>query len=516
MQKVATALEMQAADRTAIEQFKIPGLVLMENAGRSVVDLMFTRIPDLADKKVAVLAGKGNNGGDGFVIARHLHQAGVSVRVLLAGKIGDLKGDARTNADIAVAIGIPVAEMNERNLNSQNHSLRHSHILVDALFGTGLSKPAGGLYAKLIQKINSARKYVVAVDFPSGIDADSGQINGPCVQADLTAALALFKRSHLLYPAAEVMGEIVQFDIGIPRRAVEEQNITVELVEETDIASLLPKRKRNTHKGTYGHGLVIGGSRGKGGAAGLTALAALRAGAGLVTLAIPESCNAALEFHPLEAMTLPLPETPSGSVAPEAVDLCLSHLKNKSALAIGPGLSTHKGALAFLEALLPQIACPVVIDADGLNGLAKLPGVLDRIQTEAVLTPHPKEMARLINTTTKTVQSRRIDTAREFAQTHGVTVLLKGAPTLVALADGRIRINPTGNPGMATGGTGDVLTGMIAGFLAQGLSGPDAAIAGAYLHGLAGDRVAAEMSETSLIAGDLLKALPQTLQQVQS
>ncbi|WP_042252413.1 NAD(P)H-hydrate epimerase, partial [Nitrospina gracilis] len=305
MQKVATALEMQAADRTAIERFKIPGLILMENAGRNVVDLMFTRIPDLADKKVAVLAGKGNNGGDGFVIARHLHQSGVGVRVLLAGKVGDLKGDARTNADIAIAIGIPVAEMNERNLNSQNHSLRHSHILVDALFGTGLSKPAGGLYAKLIQKINAAKKYVVAVDFPSGIDADSGQVNGPCVQANLTAALALFKRSHLLYPAAEMMGEIVQFDIGIPRQAVEEQNITVELVEETDIASLLPKRRRNTHKGTYGHALVIGGSRGKGGAAGLTSLAALRAGAGLVTLAIPESCNAALEFHPLEAMTLP-------------------------------------------------------------------------------------------------------------------------------------------------------------------------------------------------------------------
>lgn len=189
---------MQAADKTAIEQYKIPGLVLMENAGRSVVDLMFTRIPDLADKKVAVLAGKGNNGGDGFVIARHLHQAGVGVRVLLAGKVADLKGDARTNADIAVTIGIPVAEINERNLNSQNHSLRHSHILVDALFGTGLSKPAGGLYAKLIQKINAAKKYVVAVDFPSGIDADSGLINGPCVQANLTAALALFKRSHLM------------------------------------------------------------------------------------------------------------------------------------------------------------------------------------------------------------------------------------------------------------------------------------------------------------------------------
>lgn len=506
---------MQAADKTAIEQYKIPGLVLMENAGRSVVDLMFTRIPDLADKKVAVLAGKGNNGGDGFVIARHLHQAGVGVRVLLAGKVADLKGDARTNADIAVTIGIPVAEINERNLNSQNHSLRHSHILVDALFGTGLSKPAGGLYAKLIQKINAAKKYVVAVDFPSGIDADSGLINGPCVQANLTAALALFKRSHLMYPAAETMGEIVQIDIGIPRQAVEAQNIGVELVEEADIAALLPKRKRNTHKGTYGHALVIGGSRGKGGAAGLTALAALRAGAGLVTLAIPESCNAALEFHPLEAMTLPLPETPSGSVAPEAVDLCLSNLKNKSTLAIGPGLSTHKGALALLEALLPQVTCPVVIDADGLNGLAKLPGLLNRIQSEVVLTPHPKEMARLISGTTKDVQARRLDTAREFAQTHGVTVLLKGAPTLVALADGRIRLNPTGNPGMATGGTGDVLTGMIAGFLAQGLSGPDAAVTGAYLHGLAGDRVAAEMSETSLIAGDLLKALPQTLQQVQ-
>lgn len=505
---------MQAADRTAIEQFKIPGLILMENAGRSVVDLMFTRIPGLTDKKITVLAGKGNNGGDGFVIARHLHQAGVTVHVLLAGKVADLKGDARTQADIAVALGIPVAELNERNLNAQNHSLRHSHILVDALFGTGLSKPATGLYAKLIQKINTAKKYVVAVDLPSGIDADSGQILGPCVKADLTAALALFKRSHLIHPAAECMGEVVKLDIGIPAQAVEAQNIPVTLVEGSDITALLPKRKPNTHKGNYGHTLVIGGSRGKAGAAGLTALAALRAGAGLVTLAIPASCNAALELHPLEAMTLPLPETPAGTIASDAADLCLKNLKNKSALAIGPGLTTHKGVQDFLETLLPEVTCPVVIDADGLNSLAKIPGLLAKMKAEVVLTPHPKEMARLINSTTKAVQARRIETAQEFAQAHGVTVLLKGAPTLVALADGRVRLNPTGNPGMATGGTGDVLTGMIAGFLAQGLSSSDAAIAGAYLHGLTGDRVADELSETSLIAGDLLRALPETLKQI--
>lgn len=505
---------MQAVDRTAIDHYKIPGLLLMENAGRGIVDLMFTRIPELASKKVTVLAGKGNNGGDGFVIARHLHQAGVPVQVLLAGRRADIKNDARVNAEIAVQLGIPVAELTERNLNSQNHSLRHSHILVDALFGTGLSKPAGGLYAKIIQKINAAKKFVVAVDIPSGLDSDSGQVTGPCVQADLTAALALFKRSHLLYPAAECMGEVVRVEIGIPQDAVQAQAIPIGLVEEADIRALFPRRKRNSHKGTYGHVLVIGGSKGKGGAVGMTGLAALRVGAGLATLAVPESCNAALEFHPLETMSVPLPETATGAIAADAVDVCLELLKDKSALAVGPGITTQKSVLHFLETLLPQTRCPVVIDADGLNNLAKLPGLLARMNTDVVLTPHPKEMARLTGTTTQAVLENRIETARSFARGHAVTLVLKGSHTVTALPDGRAFINPTGNPGMATGGTGDVLTGMIAGLLAQGFNAADAAMAGVYLHGLAGDVYAEAESETSLIAGDLLRTLPETLKRI--
>lgn len=505
---------MQAIDQAAIRKLGIPGLVLMENAGRGVVQLMHRHLPDLANQKVTVVAGKGNNGGDGFVIARHLFNQGISVQVLLAGKRSQLKDDARTNANIAFKLGIPIAELTEKNLNAQNHSLRHTHVIVDALFGTGLTRPASGLYAKLIQKINSAHKFVVAVDIPSGWGSDSGKEIGPCVSANLTAALAFFKRSHLLFPAAEHMGDQYCVEIGIPHAATDKQNLLVELLEDEDIRALFPKRDSNSHKGTYGHTLVVGGSKGKGGAAGLAALAALRIGSGLVTLAVPESCNAALEFCPLETMTLALPETKSGSISIKAVDPLMKHLKGKNALALGPGLSTDSSTLDFLEAFLPQVTCPVVLDADGLNGLAERPKLLKQMKKDWVLTPHPKEMSRLTGLSTQEIIENRIDCALELAKKYKITLLLKGARTIIASSDGTAAINPTGNPGMATGGSGDVLTGMIAGLLSQGLSPRNATCAGAYLHGLAGDIYAEGNSQTSLIAGDLFRTLPEALKHI--
>jgi len=516
VQKVVTANEMQAIDRSAIEEFGIPGLVLMENAGLAAASLIHENIPDILDQKVVVVCGKGNNGGDGFVIARHLFIDGVHVDILLLGKRQKLKSDARVNADIAFKMGIPIHEITEKNLHDQSHLLRHCHIIVDALFGTGLSKPAKGLYEKVIKKINAAKKYVVAVDIPSGVDSDSGHLIGPHIKADITAGLALLKRSHLLFPAAESMGEVQMLDISIPPQAIEKQDIPVAWLELEDIQSLIPKRPTNTHKGDYGHTLVVAGSRGKGGAAGLTGLAALRAGSGLVTLAVPESCHQALEFNPLETMTMALPETKSGCISTKAIDTILKGLKGKNALAIGPGLSTDKETVQLLEALLPQVECPLVIDADGINALGKSGKLLDQIQAETVLTPHPKEMSRLSGWNVQDILSHRIERASEFAQEHNVTLLLKGARTLTAFADGTILINPTGNPGMATAGSGDVLTGLIAGLISQGLSVPSASAAGAFIHGMAGDIYAETHHEVPLIASDLLDKVPEAIKRILS
>jgi ADP-dependent NAD(P)H-hydrate dehydratase / NAD(P)H-hydrate epimerase len=505
---------MQAIDRSAIEEYGIPGLVLMENAGLAAASLIHENIPDLLEKKVVIVCGKGNNGGDGFVIARHLSIDGVQVDILLLGKRQQLKSDARTNADIAFKMGIPIHEVTDKNFSTQNHLFRHCHIIVDALFGTGLSKPAGGLYEKVIKKINASKKYVVAVDIPSGVDSDSGHLIGPHIKASVTAALALLKRSHLLFPAAESMGEVQILDISIPHEAVEKQDIPVAWLELEDVQSMIPNRPTNTHKGDYGHTLVVAGSRGKGGAAGLTGLAALRAGAGLVTLAVPESCHQALEFNPLETMAVSLPETKSGCLSTKAIDAILNSLKGKNALAIGPGLSTDKETVQLLAALLPQVECPLVIDADGINALGKSGTLLGQIQVNTVLTPHPKEMSRLSGWSVQDILNHRIERAGEFAQEHEVTLLLKGARTLLAFADGTVFINPTGNPGMATAGSGDVLTGLIAGLVSQGLSVPSATAAGAFIHGMAGDLYAETHHEVPLIASDLLDTIPEAIKRI--
>lgn len=514
MQKIATAKEMQAIDQRAIQEYGIPGIVLMENAGLGVVKLLVEKFSDLARKKVLVICGKGNNGGDGFVIARHLFNRGVEVEVVLLGKRSQLKQDAKTNADAAFQIGVPIKEVDENNLDRCLHTLRHCHIIIDAIFGTGLDSPVTGWLERVIEKINKAEKFVIGVDIASGLESDSGKIIGPHIHTDLTVALGLMKRSHLLYPATEAMGEVRVVNISMPQKAVEEQNITVNLLEEEDIRSLFKKREPNTHKGDYGHTLVIGGSRGKGGAAGLAAMAALRMGAGLVTLAVPQGCYHSLEFNPLEVMTLSLPETKSGSIDVAAKDLILEHCRGKSAVALGPGITTEPETLQMMEAVLPGIECPMVIDADGLNCLAASKTLLSKLTPNTVLTPHPREMSRISGVDTQAIQEDRIGSALDFARKHRVVVVLKGARSVIAVPDGSVYINPTGNPGMATAGSGDVLTGVIAGLISQGFSSTSAAYAGTYIHGLAGDDYASENSETSLIAGDLLRTLPASLKRI--
>jgi hydroxyethylthiazole kinase-like uncharacterized protein yjeF len=517
LRKVLTSAQMRAIDRCTIEEYGIPGIVLMENAGRECVETLQRKFPDLASKKIVIFAGKGNNGGDGFVMARHLLSPGANVCFLLLGQITELKNEAKTNAEVAQKIGVEIHEVNPGNFQSFDHRLRHSDLVIDAIFGTGLSKPATGFYAEVFEKINSLKKFVVAVDIPSGVDSDSGCLIGPHVQADLTLTLALLKRSHATYPSAGVMGDIEVIDIGIPQKSIASQTLNVELVEPQDIAELFPKRSSHSHKGDYGHVLVIAGSKGKGGAAGLTALGALRSGCGLVTLALPDSCQRAVEFNPLEVMTVALPETNEGCLSSGAKDLLLEHLKGKSAVAVGPGISTNPETVKLLQELLPLVEIPLVIDADAVNCLAEFGGLKTLNNPDVILTPHPKEMSRISGLSTSEIQASRIESATRFAEENGCTLVLKGARTLIAFPDGSTVINPTGNPGMATAGSGDVLTGIIAGLIGQGLKTRSAVIAGVYLHGLAGDIYSHEKgSEISLVAGDLLENLPASLNRVLS
>jgi hydroxyethylthiazole kinase-like uncharacterized protein yjeF len=517
LQKIVTSAEMQAIDRCSIEEYGIPGMILMENAGRESVETLKRKFPELASQKIVIFAGRGNNGGDGFVMARHLLNMGGNVWVLLLGKITELKTDAKINAEIAQKIGVEINEINADNFQSFDHRLRHSDLVIDAIFGTGLSKPATGFYAEVFEKINSLQKFVVAVDIPSGVDSDSGCLIGPHVEANLTLALAQLKRSHATSPTAGVMGNIERIDIGIPQKAIASQSLKVEMVEPQDITSLFPKRSDHSHKGDYGHVLVVAGSKGKGGAAGLTALGALRAGCGLVTLALPESCQRAVEFNPLEVMTVALPETTNGTLSACAKDLLLEQLKGKSAMAMGPGISTDPETVQLLKEFLPSVKIPLVIDADAVNCLAQFGDLKSLKLHDAILTPHPKEMSRISGLSVAEIQANRIESASRFAKENELTLILKGARTLIAFPDGSVSVNPTGNPGMATAGSGDVLTGVIAGLIAQGLEPRSAAIAGVYLHGLAGDIYAHEKgSEISLVAGDLLNNLPKSLKRILS
>jgi hydroxyethylthiazole kinase-like uncharacterized protein yjeF len=517
LRPVVTAKQMQAIDRNAIEGFGIPGITLMENAGVGVVRELQECFPDLSQKKIFIFCGKGNNGGDGLVIARHLFNLGCKVRVLLAAKLSDLKGGAKTNANSARNIGVQIDELEPDKLNRHDHKLRHCDIIIDALFGTGLSKPAIGFTEKVIDKINQFEKnerFVVSVDINSGVDSDSGQLIGPHVKSDLTLALAHLKLSHILHPSRGVMQQVRLIDIGIPTKACEDQNIQVHQSEESDIESFFQKRDPNSHKGSYGHVLVLAGSRGKGGAAGLTALAVLRAGAGLCTLALPDSSQKAFEVHPMEVMTVPLPETANGTLSLKSKESLLELLEGKSVVAIGPGISTDPETVALIGELLPMIKCPLVLDADALNALSHHKNWLKELPPETVLTPHPKEMSRLTGVPTEEIQKNRIAATSKFSSEYSLSLVLKGSPSLIGLNNGSVVINPTGNAGMATGGSGDVLTGVIAGLIAQGLSGSQASIAGTYIHGQAGDHFAESESQTTLIAGDLLRCLPETLKRI--
>jgi ADP-dependent NAD(P)H-hydrate dehydratase / NAD(P)H-hydrate epimerase len=511
--QVATASEMRNIDQRTIEVYRVPGIVLMENAGLQLLHFMQTRLPGLERRHVTIVTGGGNNGGDGFVLARHLWHLGIKTHILLLVSGRHLRGDARKAYEMAQAYGVPmVACTTSQAWRRAVNALRDTDIVVDAMLGTGLNKPPTGLYAEAIETLNALQKPIVAVDIPSGLSADAGHLHGAYVQATYTVTFALPKRGLLLYPAAAAVGELHTVDIGVPSQAIEAEGIQVALLEKNDMRRMLPHRRPDAHKGSHGHLLVVAGSLGKSGAGILASQAALRAGAGLVTWALPTGLASAMASRLTEVMTLPVAESTTGGIAEAAIPVLCQFLQRASALVLGPGLGTDPATAACVHTLLRRTLVPVVIDADGLNCLVEHLDVLQDCSLPVILTPHPGEMARLLETDTTTVQAQRLEIACDFAQRYSVYVVLKGAYTVLYAPDGRRWINPTGNPAMATAGTGDVLAGVIGALLCQGLGPLQAAQCGIYLHGLAGDHVRDRLGYHGLIASDVLEELPYAIQ----
>ena len=505
--RILNAVQMREADRRTIEEIGIPSIVLMENAGRTVVAAMESAFSELLKYRIAIVCGHGNNGGDGFVVARTLLQRGLDINVLLLGQTADVVGDARANLDVLARLGQEIIEIGDLEAwNRHRPEVANVDLIVDAILGTGLNRPLRGLVATVVSGINNIGLPVVSLDLPTGLSADRAEPTGGCIKAKLTVTFDAPKVPLVLAPATSYVGDLVVADIGIPNEVIKTlDGPWLELITREYLRPLIPDRKAGAHKGDFGRVVVVAGSIGKTGAARLAGLGALRSGAGLVTIATPATCVRTVATVP-EYMTHPLTETSVGTVDASAVDDVLA--LNCDVLAVGPGLGLGTGPQEFVRTLVKQVTGSLVLDADALNAYADEPDALDgTLQSNFIITPHPGEMARLIGTTTDEVQRTRVDTARTFATEHKLHVVLKGAQTVIATPKGKVFVNSTGNPGMATGGTGDVLTGVIAAWLGQLKDAEAACIVGVYLHGLAGDLAAQVLGEPALTATDVIGRL---------
>jgi NAD(P)H-hydrate epimerase len=502
--RILNAEQMREADRRTIDEIGIPGVVLMENAGRQVVAAMEAAFEQLASGRVAILCGRGSNGGDGFVVARTLAHRGIDVAVFLFGRVADVRGDARANLEILGRLGLTVVEVT----SAEEWELHASEIagcdvIVDAIFGTGFRGPIQGLLETVVADVNGSGVPIVSIDLPTGLSADTHETAGPSIEATLTVTLAAPKVPLVLPPAEARAGDLVIADIGIPETVIDEiEGPRIELLTREAMRELVGPRAADAHKGDFGHVLVVAGSVGKTGAAHLTAVGALRSGAGLVTIATARSAVPVVAALAPEYMTEPLEETADGQVDFAAIERVLE--LRADVIAAGPGLGVGPGTAAFVHALVERAGVPLVLDADALNAFADDPDRLaGRDGVDVIVTPHPGEMARLLGTSAEDVQRDRIGAAREFAAAHRVWTVLKGSRTVIAAPDGRAFVNLTGNPGMATGGTGDVLTGMIAAWLAQLLDAEAACKIAVYLHGMAGDLAEADEGEVAMTAADV-------------
>jgi NAD(P)H-hydrate epimerase len=507
---VFTAEEMRRLDQRAITELGIPGAVLMENAGRGAAEAIVAALPALGiprrGARVAIVCGKGGNGGDGFVVARWLKRHGARPTVLLVHPAAEIRGDAARKLEELRRAGIRPRPLPEPAAAAD--TLARAHLVVDALLGTGSRGAPEGAVSRAIELVNASGRPVVALDIPSGLSANTGGHEGAVIRATMTLTFAGLKRGLVTSPGDELAGRVTVIGIGVPEHEVA-RDVATFLLEPRDVAGHFPRRARAGHKGTYGHLLLVAGSIGKTGAAALGAMAAMRSGVGLVTVATPASQQPVVASLVLEAMTAPLPETAARTLALEARAALLELAGSRDAVAIGPGIGLDGETAQVARGLVRELRVPMVVDADALTALAGHLDTLRDAPAPRCLTPHPGEMARMLGARVDEVQRDRLEVAREFAKSHRVHVVLKGSRSVIGAPDGRVYVNPTGNPGMASGGTGDVLTGVLGAFLARGLEPGAALRASVYLHGSAGDVAAERVGEESLVARDVIEAIPE-------
>lgn len=515
MDLVATAKEMQACDRIAMTKYGIPSIVLMENAGRGVADVVEREIGSLAGKLVYVLCGKGNNGGDGLVVARHLYNRDASVKVFLTANRRDLKGDPKTYLEVLEEVlkweSKSMLQLSEGITARTLKRLPVPDVIVDALFGTGFSGAVRGEYERIIRWINESGSKVIAVDIPSGANADNGKVENVAVTADITVTMGLRKIGLMVYRGRECAGTVHVADIGIPKIVYDRSGIRTYFVQGSDVRRILPRRPLDAHKHSVGKIFVLAGSRGLTGAAVMCCRSAMRAGAGAVVLGTPKSVLSIIAKKLTEVMPNPLEETADQTISRKARKEIDRFVRWSDFVILGPGLGRNEETDELILELVESIKKPMLIDADGLNALATDPRVVRKRKAETILTPHSGELSRITKLTAQDIDENRVEVARKESKALKSILVLKGGPTVTATASGDVYINSTGNPGMATAGAGDVLSGTIAALYGQHLSAVDAAVSGVFLHGLAGDIAKEKYGEMSLVAGDIIEALPRAI-----
>lgn len=506
--KLFTTEQMRELDRCAIEDYAVPAMVLMENAGRAAAEVIDCRYRSRCPGPLLVVAGRGNNGGDGFVAARHLQASGWQVHVLVLAERSMIRGEAAVNLEVLEKSRCAITfAANDAEVTQFLDGLPTLRLVVDAIFGNGLSTPLQGHYLYAVRCLNAMQLPIAAIDMPSGVDASSGQILGDAIMADCSITFAFPKLGQVSYPAQARGGELFVAKIGMPACLMNTVETPYALVDEEQARLLLPVRPADGHKGTFGHVLVIGGSTGKSGAARLCATASLRSGCGLVTLATPLTVQQQLAAALCEVMSVPLAEV-DGGLALGSLDDITALWEGKAVVALGPGLGQHPQTRQLTQKIASACPLPLVLDADALNALVEVLPLLHRGTQQIVITPHPGEMSRLTGLSIETIQQDRCRIAGRFAEQWQVVVVLKGARTVIAAPDGRIWLNSSGNSGMGSAGMGDVLTGVIAAWLAQGLDPFSAAVLGVYLHGKAADRCAVVDGSAGYLATDVLRQLP--------
>lgn len=506
---LVTAEQMRQVDRKTIEELGIPEMVLMENAGRAIVEFLQEQFTDLKDKNITIVVGAGNNGGDGLVAARYLHGMGIPVKVFIAAE-RDLSPSAQQNYDILSKLPVKIYWLDSENsMHLLKVTVNYSDIFIDALLGTGISRDVSGRAEQIIDIVNRRSCLKVAVDVPSGLNSDNGEVWGRCLNADYTVALAQPKRGQFLNKGLKYCGKIVIKDIGIPQEIYEEMELNGQIIDETFLKKCKEPRSRASHKGTFGHLLAVGGSMGMSGAITLTARSALRSGVGILTCAVPEGVQMHVAMNAPEAMVQPLPG--GNQFSNDSIVLLRELLRGKKAIIVGPGMGAGEATGAIISEVLQSGRCATVIDADGLNTADLWLEQVAEARGPVVITPHPGEMARLTGLETSYIQNNRMTVAQEFSEKHKVWLVLKGANTIVATPNGKLYMNITDSPALAVAGSGDVLAGIIGAFLAQGMQPDDACCSAVYLHGLAGQEVAETIGEVSSKAGDIIDAIPKIL-----